>query len=168
MYWNSEKLKQKGIYVLYKAFSIGISTAEMKKHWRLNYNLICSNTLQLFTFNEINDNAMAVLQCENYQGCMEYGLVVDINQSENNLYMYNSNNDYSIISDSGSMHCQGYGSWVFSHIIFHFDFNDYLNDDYFNLIIVAIAIITMIIIIATITIPMFVTSDGTQKINSLN
>ena len=91
---------------------------------------------------------MAVLQCEIYRGCMEYGLVViDINQSENILCMYNSNNDYSIISDSGSVHCQGYGSWVFSHIIFHFDSNDYLNDDCFNLIIVAIVIITMIIII---------------------
>ena len=47
MCWNSEKLKQKGIYALYKAFSIGISTAEMKKYLRLNYNLICSNTLPI-------------------------------------------------------------------------------------------------------------------------
>ena len=47
---------------------MGISTAEMKTYLRLNYNLIGSNTLQLFTFNGINDNAMAVLQCENYRG----------------------------------------------------------------------------------------------------
>ena len=95
----------------YKAFSMGISTAEMKTYLRLNYNLIGSNTLQLFTFNGINDNAMGVLQCENYRGCMRYRLgdsLIDINQNENIWCMYNSNNDYSIIS--GSMHCQGYGS----------------------------------------------------------